>query len=102
MTDRVSRRDFLNGTALMAAGSMLPADPLRGQPQAAYPPGLTGLRGSHDWSFDVAHALARDGKKFAIDDLSVDDTYDLVVWAPGSPGCRRRGSTGSGGRTRKS
>jgi spermidine dehydrogenase len=58
----INRRDFLNGVALsLAAGTTLsPAEILArslGQELPAYPPGLTGMRGSHDGSFEV------DGKK---------------------------------------
>src|SRR5262249_12471948 len=49
---------------------------------AVYPPALTGLRGSHLGSFDVAHSM-RDGHSFAIDDLPIDETVELVVVGAG-------------------
>lgn len=59
----ISRRDFMNGFALsLAAGSAMAPIELLAQAAAgtrAYPPGLTGLRGSHTGSFEVAHALSR-------------------------------------------
>jgi spermidine dehydrogenase len=74
---RISRRDFLNGVALtVASGS--PAQQLAAAP-ARYPPALTGLRGQHDGSFEVAHAFARAGVNFRTDDAPVDESYDLVV-----------------------
>jgi spermidine dehydrogenase len=49
-----------------------------------YPPALTGLRGSHAGSFEVAHAL-RDGKEWP--DVVVDqESYDLIVVGGGISG----------------
>jgi spermidine dehydrogenase len=47
---------------------------------------LTGLRGQHAGSFEVAHALAREGRKFPAGDLPIDETYDLVVVGGGISG----------------
>src|SRR5258708_36102784 len=67
----IARRDFLNGVAIAAgaiAGGMLAGvvteglaneAAARGQ-QSDYPPRLTGLRGSHPGTFELAHKL-RDG-----------------------------------------
>ena len=80
---KISRRDFLNGVALsLAAGTSL--SPLEALAQANgasayYPPLLTGLRGSHAGSFEIAHAVAMAGAKFASPDEQTDATYDLVV-----------------------
>ncbi len=62
----ISRRDFLNGTALAIAAGMAPAQLLaaQGQPGNAYPPALTGLRGNHAGTFTLAHSLAREGAKY--------------------------------------
>ena len=51
-----------------------------------YPPALTGLRGQHDGSFEIAHALAREGRRFPIDGLPIEETYDLVVVGGGISG----------------
>lgn len=92
----ISRRDFLSGVALGAAGLLVgprwlqAAEPAaRRAPLASdyYPPALTGLRGSHEGSYAVAHAL-RAG------DLRVDpqaarqtgERYDLVVVGAGISG----------------
>ena len=65
---RITRRDILHGTAALA-GSSFPTARSFGEPaarvtppqdQLAYPPALTGLRGDHPGSFEVAHAV-RDG-----------------------------------------
>ena len=61
ISSNINRRDFINGMALsLAAGSTL--SPLEILARTAvgkspyYPPGLTGMRGSHDGSFEIAHA----------------------------------------------
>ena len=51
-----------------------------------YPPGLTGMRGSHDGSFEIAHAVARAGKKFARPQEQTEDNYDLIVVGGGISG----------------
>ena len=50
-----------------------------------YPPERTGLRGSHPGSYEIAHAI-RDGERFEIDDLAVDETVDVVVVGAGMSG----------------
>jgi len=50
-----------------------------------YPPTLTGLRGNHPGSYDVAHALARGGQR-PTQFEEVDDVYDLVVVGAGISG----------------
>lgn len=84
----ISRRDFLNGASVAIGASLLPemasaqeagAQDLPGY----YPPELTGMRGSHPGSFELAHA-ARDGASFDGDDTGED--YDLVVVGGGISG----------------
>src|SRR3954453_11120566 len=81
----ISRRDFLNGAALTIATGLTPAAQIAAQP-GRYPPALTGLRGQHQGSFEIAHALAREGRKFPVDGLPIDETYDLVVVGGGISG----------------
>ena len=62
----ISRRDFLDGVALVAGGmalSPLISSANSGQAfsHVVYPPSLTGMRGNHPGSYEVAHALARYG-----------------------------------------
>jgi spermidine dehydrogenase len=102
MTARVTRRDFLNGVAIGAGGVMLQAcgsdlEPSAKllpkvprsfsppDPSAYYPPTLTGMRGSHEGSFEVAHALAWRGKKPAHYE-ALNEHYDLVVVGAGMSG----------------
>src|SRR5207249_4148478 len=91
---QLARRDFLNGVALTVGGALLSPrdafglgldDPARGR--ASYPPSLTGLRGSHAGSFEVAHAL-RDGPFWATAGAPSDtgESYDLVVVGAGISG----------------
>jgi spermidine dehydrogenase len=99
----IHRRDFLNGVALTIGASLLPADLFsqgagpdssaeeyflaRGitqQDSRYYPPGLSGMRGSHPGSFEAAHAL-RDGRS-GINAVDTREHYDLVVVGGGISG----------------
>ena len=87
----ITRRDFMNGVALsLAAGTTLsPLEILAMQGESAgsyYPPALTGLRGSHPGSFEVAHAISWEGVKFPRPAAQTDHTYDLVVVGGGISG----------------
>ena len=100
MTIKVTRRDLLNGMVIGAGGLVLPAH--GGEPGVSalaamtnvldpeglanyYPPTLTGMRGSHVGSFEVAHALAWQGQK-PDSYKSLDEHYDLVVVGAGMSG----------------
>ncbi|WER47578.1 NAD(P)-binding protein [Cupriavidus sp. WKF15] len=83
----ISRRDFLNGTALAIAAGVAPAQLLAAaqvQPGAAYPPALTGLRGNHAGTFTLAHSLAREGAKYPT--VMAHEAFDLVVVGGGLSG----------------
>jgi spermidine dehydrogenase len=87
MPKDISRRDFLNGTALAIAANLAPIDQLLAQgSNRGYPPALEGLRGSTDASYQVIHALVLEGRKFDISKLKVEGTYDLVVVGAGLAG----------------
>jgi spermidine dehydrogenase len=96
MKREITRRDFLNGFSLAVTALTLPGDVwgevsgLPGAPFGAekeaeyYPPAKTGLRGSHDGSWEVAHAL-RDGKHW--DGATPDaESFDLIVVGGGISG----------------
>lgn len=99
MVRRVTRRDFLNGLAVGAGGVMIPGAVYASgsdtslhtsttAPSTAsnyYPPTLTGMRGSHEGSFEVAHALAWRGEKPA-QYQALNEHYDLVVVGAGMSG----------------
>lgn len=80
----ISRRDFLNGMALTIAPGLTPAAQPAADP-ARYPPALTGLRGQHPGSFEVAHEIAR-GPRWRIDAGAIEESYDLVVVGGGISG----------------
>ena len=94
MNKKVTRRDFLNGASLGIAGAALIGSQTllsgavraaSGAPRDYYPPTLTGIRGSHDGSFETSHALAWRGEKPSrYTDL--DEEYDLVVVGAGISG----------------
>jgi spermidine dehydrogenase len=88
----ITRRDFIHDISLASVGLTLPlgafAETLTGRPASAgtyYPPTRTGMRGSHPGAFEVAHALAREGKKFP-EPVDLDEEYDLVVVGGGISG----------------
>ena len=96
MAKKVTRRDFLNGVAIGAGGLLLPGGAWStastafnrasaGRSSSYYPPTLTGMRGSHEGSFEVAHALAWRGEKPA-EYAKLDEHYDLVVVGAGMSG----------------
>ena len=66
-------RSVLLVTALLVAG------------KDYYPPLLTGMRGSHKGSFEVAHALVMGGQRPEQYE-PVDDIYDLVIVGGGISG----------------
>jgi spermidine dehydrogenase len=93
----IARRDFLNGLALSVASSWalpgnvwaetlgLPESPFEPEKDSKYyPPSRTGLRGSHDGSWEVAHAM-RDGKRW--DNPARDaESYDVIIVGAGISG----------------
>ncbi len=81
----LTRRDFLDGVALAIASGLTPAAQIFAQP-TRYPPSLTGLRGDHPGSFETAHAFAREGAAFPVDNLAADESYDLVIVGGGISG----------------
>ena len=90
MNRNISRRDFIHDLGLASLGLSLPAAAWAGVPSADfapayYPPTLTGLRGSHPGSFEVAHALAREHKVFD-QPRELDEAYDLIVVGGGLSG----------------
>ena len=95
----ISRRDVLNGIGALAASALVPgralADKLFAFEQMGvaasggttpYPPALTGMRGSHVGSFEVAHQLAWNGRTDWGPAEEPTDVYDLVVVGGGISG----------------
>jgi spermidine dehydrogenase len=91
----ITRRDFMNGAAMVVGAAMLPGargfgatDGNEAQNEKGYdPPVKTGLRGSHPGSFEIAHSL-RDGTFWegAGKPLDTREAYDLVVVGGGISG----------------
>ena len=93
MHRKITRRDFMNGVAITAGATLMPWHLLgesQPDPQKSptyYPPSLTGMRGSHPGSFEVAHSL-RDGTFWenASQPEDTGETYDLIIVGGGISG----------------
>src|SRR5690242_13011387 len=94
MTRGITRRDFLNGVAveigtLGVAGIAYPSFGSSAKQSATgpYPPALTGMRGSTDSSYSVAHTLRDDAFwDSAGSPVDTHEVYDLVVAGGGISG----------------
>ena len=87
----ITRRDFINGTLMVAGSSMLPLEASGQAAMAAldpsyYPPARTGLRGSYPGSYEPAHSRALDGRSDWGPTTRLPETYDLVVVGGGLSG----------------
>ena len=82
----------MNGIAMsLTAGTALSPFELlamnhQSSTDALYPPELIGMRGSHPGSFEVAHALARNGARWTEPTDQTDRDYDLVIVGGGISG----------------
>jgi spermidine dehydrogenase len=101
MERAITRRDFLNGVAIGAGGTLagvaLGAETVLAAaahdeyaPEKAanyYPPALNGMRGNHDGTFTFAHRL-RDGESWDADGAAAKtgESCDLVVVGGGISG----------------
>jgi spermidine dehydrogenase len=95
MGAKITRRDFLNGVALAAGTTIIPpemwaaaaADLEAQDAPGYYPPGKTGLRGSHAGAFETMHKV-RDGDFWSEAPKAVDtgESYDLVIVGGGISG----------------
>jgi len=94
MKKNITRRDFLNGTQIAigaaVSGSLLsPWTETFGSAKSFslgnnyYPPAKTGLRGSHDGSWEVMHARVM-GTDWQVEEA--DAEYDLVIVGAGISG----------------
>ena len=88
MYQAISRRDFVGGVSFAIGASLLPAcarnsEPAAEQATVNYPPGRSGLRGSHPGSFETAHATV-EGAEWSAERL--DEHYDLVIVGAGISG----------------
>ena len=89
MSNGITRRDFMNGIAIAVAGAagidVSRASAADDSTAQNYPPGRSGLRGSHVGSFEAAHRL-RDGSPFDLSQASPAEPCDLVVVGAGLSG----------------
>jgi spermidine dehydrogenase len=86
MASAITRRDFIDGVACsVLAGCAAAPGWARSAPVTAYPPGLTGMRGSRDEDAAAAHAL-RDGATYRLSDYPVVDEVDCAVIGAGLGG----------------
>ena len=88
---KIARRDFINGTLMVAGASMLPFKSTSQAVMAAlkpeyYPPALTGLRGSHPGSNEHAHSQAWTKQTDWGPTTDLKEEYDLVVVGGGLSG----------------
>ena len=92
--DGITRRDFLDGAAVSLASACLAPEAFAAMLELGeetitvekyYPPKLTGIRGNHPSSFDVAHRLAWSGDA-PTDFHQTNEEYDLVVVGGGLSG----------------
>ena len=86
--DGITRRDFLDGARIAIGGSLMApwaellANDL-GKSGDSYPPARTGLRGSHDGSWEVMHARVT-GQTWPAG--RPEESYDLIVVGGGISG----------------
>lgn len=104
--DSLERRDFLQGAAF-TMGALLASEHVLAGPESGpdasaeepllaanitqqdpryYPPALTGMRGSHPGSFEVAHTLRDAGRWTGDAGIDTGERYDLVVVGAGNSG----------------
>ncbi len=94
MNRPITRRDFVGGVAVAISGSLAWRWSEAGDPSASYlqrqvhadtyPPIRTGMRGSHEGSYEVAHSL-RDGVRWDSPE-ETGEHYDLIVVGGGLSG----------------
>src|ERR1700691_3218680 len=95
----ITRRDFLNGVSVAVGSSLLGANstwleafggtqsPFAPEKDPGYnPPAKTGLRGSHDGSWEVAHELRDGNDKDWAEPVDDGESYDLVIVGGGISG----------------
>jgi len=82
----VTRRDFLNGTALCIAGGLAPPALTQAADAPRHPPARAGMRGNHPGSYESAHVVGWGQKRFSTRGLPVEESYDLVVVGAGLSG----------------
>ena len=96
MQRSITRRDFVQGSSLAVLGAVTSgafsvtattaAEAASARTASSYyPPTKTGMRGSHNGAYEVAHALARQGARFD-NPIETEEEFDLVVVGAGISG----------------
>jgi spermidine dehydrogenase len=100
MKREITRRDFLNGVSIAVGTSLvanstwlnafgIPQSPFAPEKDPSYyPPAKTGMRGSHDGSWEVAHELrdsSGNGKDWA-NPIEDGESYELIIVGAGISG----------------
>ena len=95
MKKNVTRRDFCNGILVAGGVNTFGCSNLFGKDGflykgsnklfTDYPPMLSGMRGNHEGSYEVAHALAWNNQKPS-SYIDLDEEYDLVIVGAGISG----------------
>jgi spermidine dehydrogenase len=85
--NNISRRDFLNGSAVaLGAAATAPYLSADASDSDYYPPALTGLRGSHPGANTHAHKLAWQSTPAPSFGRDTHEVYDLVIVGAGLSG----------------
>ena len=86
---KITRRNFVNGSLMALGGTLLPSFGQRAMASldpSDYPPGLTGLRGSHPGSNEAAHSRAWGQQTDWGTVLNNGEMFDLVIIGAGLSG----------------
>jgi len=86
---KITRRNFVNGSLLALGGTLLPSMGQRAMASldtTYYPPGATGLRGSHPGSNDAAHSRAWGQRTDWGPVQNHNEVFDLVIVGAGLSG----------------
>jgi len=86
---KITRRNFVNGSLLALGGTLLPSMGQRAKASldtTYYPPGATGLRGSHPGSNDAAHSRAWGQRTDWGPVQNHNEVFDLVIVGAGLSG----------------
>src|ERR1700682_3019561 len=99
MGREITRRDFLNGVSIAVGTSLVrgnstwleafgvPQSPFAPEKDPSYyPPAKTGLRGTHDGAWEVAHDLRDGNDKGWAEPVDDGKSYDLIVVGAGISG----------------
>ncbi len=95
----ITRRDFMNGVSIAVGASLVPAHsnwlqafdaaPSSFAPEkdpGYNPPAKTGMRGTHDGAWEVAHSLRDGNNEQWVESVDDGESYDLIIVGAGISG----------------